>query len=73
MNAKNRVWVSTDFKGHYSVGVAAVVVAPTGAEARKLLAAELTAHGLGDQPDGFTLREVGLTAPAAEVLNNGDY
>lgn len=69
----NRVYVCTDFVGHWPVGVSAVVFASDEATARDLLTAELAGRGLGDQSQQFTLRELDAASPRAVVLNDGDY
>lgn len=66
------IYTCTDHEGHYPVGVASVVVANSEDEARKLLEAELAAHGLKNQ-EPFTLRRIQIERPQAFVLNDGDY
>lgn len=65
-----RVFVSTDFTGHYPVGVSAVVFAENEDEARVALSNELAAHDL--KFDG-TLRELNARVPRAFVLQDGEY
>lgn len=67
-----KVYVSTDFEGHWPVGSAAVVVAENESDAATLLSAELLKHGL---PAGgtFTLREVPTDKATAVVLCDGNY
>lgn len=65
------LYATTDFGGHFSVGVAAIALATTEAEARKLISEQLEAVGLGKQDD-FTLIKVPMR-PHALILNNGDY
>ena len=66
-----KVYVCTDHNGHYPVGVAAVVIANDEAQARELLEAELTEHGLGGGT--FTLRRIQNEKPQAFVLMDGNY
>ncbi len=66
-----KVFVSTDFKGHYPVGTAAIIVAKDKRSARNLLKAALEEDGL--PTDDFSLREIDVTQPRAEILNDGDY
>jgi hypothetical protein len=65
-----KVFVSSDFTGHYPVGSAAVVVAANEDEARALLTAELAKEGLVF--DG-TLKAMKTNAPHALILCNGEY
>lgn len=65
------VYVCTDHKGHWPVGVASVVIAATEDDARALLEMELVAHGLGGGT--FTLRKIQNEKPQAFVLMDGDY
>lgn len=65
------VWTCNDFLGHYPVGTAAVVVAESEAEARRLLAAELKEHGLTLR-DKDRLVELALR-PRVRVLQDGEY
>lgn len=65
-----RVWTSRDFSGFW-VGTAAVVVAGSEEEARRLMVAACDDQGMGAF-DG-TLQELVLDASQAVVLQNGDY
>lgn len=65
------VYVCTDHKGHWPVGVASVVIAATEDDARALLETELVAHGLGGGM--FTLRKIQNETPQAFILMDGDY
>lgn len=67
-----KVFVCTDFTGHWPVGTAAVVIAPTMEDAGKLLRKELENHGL-DPNDEFTLTEISNHEPKAIILNDGNY
>lgn len=67
-----KVFTCTNFEGHYPVGVAAIIVAPTRKRAMQLLEEALENDGLhldGDE----TLEEVPLKKSFCELLNNGDY
>ncbi len=63
------VWTCNDFTGHWPVGTAAVVVAKNRDEAERLLAAELTARGLGG---AFNLEPL-PSGPYVRILADGDY
>jgi len=69
-----RIFTCTNFKGHYPVGAAAVIVANTEAEAETLLELELERIGLPQerhwQPE---LIELSPNFPGATILVNGDY
>jgi hypothetical protein len=65
------VYVCTDHRGHYPVGVCSIVFANSEHEARGLLLAELHEHGL--DKGNFTLRKLSMDKPKAFVLNDGDY
>jgi hypothetical protein len=67
-----RLWVCTDHAGHYPVGVASIVLAPTEERARELLSAKLREHGLDPEAGPYTLEERRLVE-CAYVLNDGDY
>ncbi|MGE3993497.1 hypothetical protein, partial [Pseudorhodoplanes sp.] len=61
------VYTCVDHDGHYPVGVSSVVVADTEEDARALLSAALTEHGLdGRRP--FTLRRISTDDPRAFIL-----
>jgi len=65
-----RVFYSTDFKGYWAVGTAAVGVAETVDEAAGLLAEELASRGLYG---GFTVKEIQLDSKKALILCDGNY
>lgn len=65
-----RVFVSTDFRGHYPVGTAAVIIANDKGEASDLLSKAM--HEVGLDSD-FTLDELDLSKPTAIILRDGDY
>jgi hypothetical protein len=66
-----KVFTCKDFEGHYPVGRAAVIVAPSKNKARQLLLEELGKTFLN--PHVGELTEVGLENPTAIILNDGDY
>lgn len=68
-----RVFTCTNAKGHWPVGFAAIVVAPSEEIAKRMLQTALAEDGLADQPQGYTLKEVHLNTPAATILVNGEY
>ena len=57
----------------WPVGVASVIVAKDRHQARRLLKKELTDHAVLDPDEPFTLQEMSLTEPSAEILRDGDY
>jgi hypothetical protein len=69
-----RVFTCNNFRGHWPVGTAAVVVARNKEEALSLLLAALEQDGLSNQKDiELRLDQLFLTAPQAYILNNGEY
>lgn len=68
-----RVWTVKDFKGHWPVGTAAVVVAPDVFTAQKYLNKALEADGLAGSVNEYTLVELDLSKCSALILNNGEY
>lgn len=68
-----RVFVSTDFEGHWPVGTSAIVVAPNKNSAVSLLSKAIRAAGLPGDPKQFTVREIKLDTAKAEVLQDGNY
>lgn len=67
-----RVWTCRNFRGHYAVGAAAVVVARDLAEAERLLRLELVKI----HPENATLPLTLVPLddiPAARVLHDGNY
>jgi len=66
-----KVFTSKDFRGHYPVPVAAVVIAPNEIIARAILESALKSAGLpGDE---FSLQELGMAATGAVILSDGNY
>ena len=76
-----RAYVCTNFKGHWPVGTAAVMVANDRGHALRLLTAELDKHGLepvkADAEGPLTLDDIegplNLAAPGARILLDGNY
>lgn len=68
-----KVFTCTGFKGVYPVGTAAVVVAPSEAKARKLLAALLRECKLSDDLTDARFKEVNTERESATILLDGDY
>lgn len=70
----NKVFICTDFRGLWPVGVSSLVVAKDQVQAKKLLVAALVDAGI-NQPEinDLTLQEVDLRRSQALVLNKGEY
>lgn len=78
-----RVWAVTGFQGHWPVGTAAMVVAPSLSAAKRKLGEQLKAHGLPglqsvknfdkDGSPKWEMVEVDLSKTHAIMLNDGDY
>ena len=66
-----KVFYSVDFKGHWPVGTAALVIAKDAARARRLMGDELYRQGLPIDP--FSLKELDTSSPSVIILNDGDY
>lgn len=66
-----KVFVCTDHDEHYPVGAASVIIAENEQQASSLLREELQRRGL--KGEGFTLKEIDLSAPIAVVLCDGNY
>jgi len=69
---KLKVFVSTDFKGHYPVGTCALIVAEDESAARILLDKELASRKL-PQTEEYRITEVQTDVPVAEILLDGNY
>lgn len=67
-----KVFYSTDHDGHWPVGVASVVVAPSESIARLCLAEKLLELGL-DASKPFTLTELVTSRTQVLILRDGDY
>lgn len=68
---KNRVFVCADFKGHFPVGTAAIIVARDSAMATGLLMKRLSDIGLPQE--NFRVQELSLDEEGVVILNDGDY
>lgn len=66
------VWTCNDFEGLYPVGTAAVVVADTEDQARRLLDDELTHRSL-KQLQPYRLVPLDISTPQVVLLADGDY
>ncbi len=66
-----KVFTCVDHDGHWSVGVASVVVAEDKEKASDLMAIELAENGL--PTTDFTLQEVDLSEEKAIILRDGNY
>ena len=73
MNQPLRLFTCTEFKGHYPVGVAAVIVATDETQAIMLLEERLTAQGLRQKIKLDQIIPVPLSFPNCQILCNGDY
>lgn len=67
-----KLFYSTDFEGHWPVGAALIVVAPSYDDAL-LRAKELCAEFGCKWLDTSTLVEVSLLTPSGEMLVTGEY
>lgn len=68
-----KVWTTTDFAGHYPVGVAAVVCADTAMQAAELLNVQLRARGLAGDATAEGMQRFVTSKPGCEILSDGDY
>jgi hypothetical protein len=68
----NRVYVCTNFRGYWPVGVASVIVATDMRDARRLLNQKLQEVGISVEVE-FDLTEIDLQDKVAVILNNGDW
>lgn len=67
-----KVFYTNDFRGHYPVGTAAVVVARNLDEAYVLMNNQLCAMGLAENND-YTLKELVTDSTHVVVLCDGNY
>ena len=67
-----RLFTTTDFTGHWPVGVSAVIVARDHAQAVEVMSAALLKEGL-EPRQSFTMKEIDLSTAQAHILQNGDY
>lgn len=68
-----KVFYSNDFRGHWPVGTAAIVVAKDQDEARRLLIIQAKFRGLDLSDDDFTLKELSTDWRGAVILADGNY
>lgn len=70
----NRIFVCTNFRGYWPVGVASLVIAKDKREAKKLLDQKLRDAGIPIEGDGdYTLTEINIDSPGAVILNDGKF
>ena len=67
------VYTCNEFKGHWPVGAAAVVVAKDKPQAVRLLKAELKRSGLEQDISAKKLNLVSTAVPTVIMLHDGDY
>ena len=67
------VYTCTSFRGHWPVGVSAIVVASDVEEAAQLLSADLASQGLAQEITADRLEILDTNSPGVLVLNDGDY
>lgn len=68
-----KLYICDNFKGHWPVGVAAVIVADNQIHAAQLLENVLAEVGLKQDINKSQLAEIDLTQHGAYILNDGDY
>lgn len=68
-----KVWTCNTFAGHWPVGTAAVIVAPTELEALHLLDEAIQAQGLKPLREHDKLVELSTDSQRVSILCNGDY
>ncbi len=69
-----KIYTNTKAQGHYPVGFAAIVVAPSPEHAASVLRTKMEAYGLDSKtviPEDF--EEVTTMNPHAIILNDGNY
>lgn len=67
------VYVCNQFRGHYPVGTAAVVVAESQEHAAQLLNEQLVTQGLTASADENMMALVVQTSPQVVILCDGNY
>ena len=67
------VYTCTDFRGHWPVGVSAVIVASDKQRAAKHLESELKKSGLEQAIDTSQLKRVSTRKESVSILQNGEY
>lgn len=68
-----RVFYTNDFRGHWPVGTAAVIVARNLDEAYVLMTSQLIALGLAKDNSNFTIKELTTDSTQVVVLCDGNY
>jgi len=68
-----RVWTCTTFKGHYSVPVAALVIAPDSEAAAEILNLELVNVGLTGDVKPESMKPHPLIYGWVDILSDGEY
>lgn len=69
-----RIFTCTNFKGHWPVGSAAVIIAENESDARSELWNTLKSRGLGnDDPSKWELIEIEPTSTQIRILCDGQY
>lgn len=67
-----KVFICTDFNGHYPVGTSALIIAKDIETAKSMLSKELEEIGLSQEPN-FTLDEIKTRKEQVIILNDGNY
>ena len=67
------VYYNNSFTGHWSVGTAAIVVAPNNMVAAEMLEEELKNRGLPQKIDPKAMVRLPMYRPSVTILNDGDY
>lgn len=67
------VYTANDWRGHYPVGAAAVIVAETHEQAKVLLEARLAAEGLAQDVPLDEIYPLDMSTARAFVLVDGNY
>lgn len=68
-----RVFYTNDYRGHWPVGTAALIVARNLDEAYVLMNNQLCAMGLGKDNSDFTIKELPTDSTHVVVLQDGNY
>lgn len=71
-----RLFTCNNFRGHYPVGTAAVIVHRSMLMAKKLLLANLKSQGLEQDEDDearIVLKELPINGPGVYILRDGEY
>lgn len=68
-----KIYTCNEFKGHYPVGTAAVIVASNKSHAARLLEGALRARGLDQSVEPTYMVELLTDAPNVVILCDGNY